>query len=61
MVSASILGWSSSVISWIQKGNNAGCWIRKIERNMERDTEKDHTDQVTIRAWGNSQGIFEYD
>ncbi len=40
----------------ILKGKNAGCWIRKIECNMERDTEKDQmlrfAGWTVIHFWG---------
>ncbi len=40
----------------LEKGNNAGYWIRKIERNMERDTEKDQmlrfAGWTVIHFWG---------
>lgn len=38
------------------KGSNAGYWIKKIERNMERDTEKDQmlrfAGWTVIHFWG---------
>lgn len=41
----------------LRKGKNSDYWIRKIERNMERDQEKDKTLQyegwTVIRFWGN--------
>ena len=39
------------------KGNNADFWVKKIERNMERDREKDKKllflGWTIIRFWGN--------
>mgnify|MGYP003299864540 CR=1 FL=1 len=41
----------------LKKGKNSDYWIRKIERNMERDQEKDKTLQyegwTVIHFWGN--------
>ena len=40
----------------LEKGNNPDYWIRKIERNMERDLEKDKAllslDWTVIHFWG---------
>lgn len=40
----------------LQKGKNPDYWIAKIERNMERDREKDKTllfeDWVVVHFWG---------
>ncbi|MBO6148622.1 MAG: very short patch repair endonuclease [Lachnospiraceae bacterium] len=40
----------------LQGGNNAEYWIKKIERNMERDLEKEHSllyeGWTVIRFWG---------
>lgn len=41
----------------LEQGKNSGYWVSKIQRNMERDQEKDNllrfTDWTVIHLWGN--------
>lgn len=41
--------WSTVLLPRIMKGNNPDYWIKKIERNMERD--KKNTELLTSMGW----------